>query len=166
MGTTRALGVAGVVVAAALGLAAGPGAQPAAAVIVPQHGMADIRIGMSEGQVRRELGRPVGVRRINNELGPFRVLRYRGLTVTLRQRGTPYQVSSVSTGARRERTRGGVGVGTPERLLRQRIRVARCASEFGFRSCRIGQLLPGRRVTDFRMRNGRVNQVQIGVVVD
>lgn len=148
-------------VAAAL---AAPGL--AGAVIVPQEGMAGVRLGMSEPQVRAELGPPVRVRRIASELGPFRVLLYRGLTVTLRSRGTPFRVSAVQTTGRRERTRAGVDVGSPERRVRATIARARCRTELGLRTCRVGALLPGRRVTDLQIRRGRVVRVTIGIVVD
>jgi hypothetical protein len=36
----------------------------------------------------------------------------------------------------------------------------------GFRHCFVGKFLPGRIVTDFRFRNGRVRTVSIGFVID
>jgi hypothetical protein len=43
----------------------------------------------------------------------------------------------------------------------------RCRTESGgFRHCWVGRFLPGRVVTDFRVRSGRVASVLIGYVLD
>ena len=42
----------------------------------------------------------------------------------------------------------------------------RCRTESGFRHCFVGRFLPGRRVTDFRIKAGRVTSVDVGFVID
>jgi hypothetical protein len=42
----------------------------------------------------------------------------------------------------------------------------RCRTESGFRHCFVGRFLPGRRVTDFRIRRGHVTSVQVAFVLD
>lgn len=161
-GTARAsLGrrTAGVlVVAAALAVPTG-----AAAAIVPQHGISGVRLGQTEAKVRDILGAPVRAVEGRNDFGRYRELRYRGLTVSL-QGGR--RVTAVSTGARRERTASGVGVGSTERQVRRGVRGVRCATSFGVRACVVGVQEPGRTVTVFAIEGGRVERVVVGYVID
>ena len=138
-------------------------AAPAQAVIVPQRSIAGVSIGATQAQVRAVLGTPLQVRRGRNEFGPYVDLGYRRLRVTFQG---ARRVTSVSTTRTAERTASGVGVGSTERVLLQRIRVVSCATNFGFRRCTVGDELPGRKVTAFHMKNGRVSRVTIGIVID
>ena len=147
-------------VAAAVGLALPAGA---GAVIVPQHGIAGVRIGQTEAKVRQVLGPPVRVVDRRNEFGRQRQLRYRGLTVTLQGLR---RVTSVFTRAPAERTPRGIGVGSTEADVRATVRGVRCRTLFGFRSCILGREEPGRRVASSDIRNGRVVRVLIGIVID
>ena len=65
-----------------------------------------------------------------------------------------------------ERTARGVGVGSTEAQVRARVAGVRCRTESGFRHCFVGRFLPGRRVTDFRIRRGHVTSVQVAFVLD
>ncbi len=147
---------------AALGLAAA--AAPAPAVIQLERGIAGARLGNTVEQVRAALGPPSRTVTGENAFGPFTELRYPGgLRVGL-QGGE--RVTRVSTTGLGDRTTSGVGVGSSERTLRARVPRVRCATEQGFRLCTRGRLAPGQRVTTFRIRGGRVTEVDVGLVID
>ncbi len=146
--------------AAVLALA---GAWDADATIRPQRGIAGVSLGMNAAQVRKVLGPPTIVRRGSTAFGPYREFRYRGLRVFFQG---VRAVTSITTTRRTERTPSGVGVGSSERELRRRIRRARCRTEFRVRRCVLGRFLPGERVTEFRLRRGRVAEVTVGLVID
>ena len=139
-------------------------AVPAArAVIVPQHGIAGVRLGMTQADVRAVLGPPRRVVRGSNEFGRYGEFRYRALRIVFQGERN---VTFVSTTRRSERTAGGIGVGSPQRRVRQAIPAVRCRSEDGARLCVLGKQLPGRRVTVFFMRRGHVARVDVGFVID
>lgn len=135
----------------------------APAAIVPQQSIAGVRLGMSRAQVRSVLGRARLVRRGSNEFGRVTELRYRRLAVVFQG---DVSVTSVRTSRRSERTGSGVGVGSTEAQLRAGVPGLRCRTEFGARHCSLGRFLPGRRVTDFRIRQGRAARVVLGFVID
>ena len=145
------------------GLAA-PG--PALRRIVPQVGIAGVRLLMTEPRVRGLLGPPLRtVRRKPEILGRSRELVYRGLRVSFPgwYGGNAIAIQAESE---RYRTRGGAGVGSTEVALTTALSGERCETSGEVRACRIGDELPGRTVTLFRLRDGRVSSVLIGIVID
>jgi hypothetical protein len=144
-------------------LAALVSAAVASAAIVPQRGIAGVRLEMTKAQVRAVLGAPRRAVHGSNEFGSFTVYRYRGLRITFQGNR---RVTDVFTTRPGERTARGVGVGSTEAQVRARVAGVRCRTESGFRHCFVGRFLPGRRVTDFRIRRGRVTSVDVGFVVD
>ena len=98
-----------------------------------------------------------------NEFGSFTVYRYRGLRVTFQGNRT---VTAILTTSASERTAAGVGVGSTEGQVRAKVAGVRCRTEAGFRHCFVGRFLPGKRVTDFRIKRGRVTSVQVAFVLD
>jgi hypothetical protein len=135
----------------------------ASAAIVPQRGIAGVRLEMTKAQVRAVLGAPRRAVHGSNEFGSFTIYRYRGLRVTFQGNRTVTDVFTMRPG---ERTARGVGVGSTEAQVRARVAGVRCGTEPGFRHCFVGRFLPGRRVTDFRIRRGHVTSVAVGFVVD
>lgn len=136
----------------------------AVATIVPQRGMAGVRIGMTQEQVRDVLGEPRRVVRNQNEFGPYTEFRYPYRVIVAFQGDAA--VTAVATTGRRERTSRGIGVGSTEAEVRARVRGVRCETFAAIRSCTVGSLAPGKRVTDFLLRNGRVVRVTVGIVID
>ena len=65
-----------------------------------------------------------------------------------------------------EQTASGVGVGSTKAQVKAGVPNVTCKNESGFKHCFVGEFLPGRTVTDFRLRNGRVSAVSIGFVID
>ena len=151
-----------VVLVAAFVVAVGaPGA--ARATIVVQKGIAGARLGMTKARVLAKLGRPPKRKSGTNDFGRWTAFVYPRVTVTF-QSGA--RVTSLRTTAFRERTSRGVGRGATEAQVRARVAGVHCRTEFGFRHCFLGRFLPGRVVTDFHIRRGRVRLVVIGYVLD
>jgi hypothetical protein len=134
------------------------------AMIQIDRGIAGARIGNTRAEVRAALGTPKRVRTGTNDFGPFTEYRYRGGIRVLFQGGT--SVSSVSTTGLGDRTARGIGVRSTERAVRRKVPGVTCQTTGGFRSCHTGDFLPGKRVTDFAIRNGRVTRVTVGIVID
>jgi hypothetical protein len=135
-----------------------------AAAIVPQQGIAGVGIGMSRAEVEAALGAPLRAVRGSNDFGRFTELVYPHLVrVTLQG---DEAVTAVRTTGRFERTAAGVGVGSTIGAVRARVDRVRCRTELGFRHCFVGRFVPGARVTDFAIRDGRVVRVVVGVVID
>ena len=149
------------VVAAVLVLALS--ASSARAVIVVQHSIAGVRLQMTKAQVRAKLGRPMRVHVGTDEFGTVTEKVYKRVTVTF-QSGD--RVTNVRTTSPLEQTASGVGVGSTKFQVKAKIPGATCTNESGFRHCFVGAFRPGRVVTDFRLRNGRVSEVSIGFVID
>jgi hypothetical protein len=149
-----------VAAAVLVALAAAAGAS---ATIVPQRGIAGVRLEMTKAQVRATLGAPRSAVHGSNEFGAFTIFRYRGLRVTFQGNR---RVTDVFTTRTTEKTARGVGVGSTESQVRTKVAGVRCRTESGFRHCFVGRFLPGRRVTDFRIRSGRVSSVHVGFVID
>jgi len=133
------------------------------ATIVPQRGIAGIRLWMSQAKVRSLLGKPASTKSGMNDFGAYTTLRYPGLVVTFQSNAA---VTSMSTTRRSEKTASGVGVGSTEAQVRARVKGVTCKTEFGSRHCYVGAFLIGHRVTDFFIKRGRVNRVNIGRIFD
>jgi len=135
----------------------------AEAVIVPQHSIAGVRLGMTEVQVRAKLGVPIRVRHGSNLFGSWRQLVYGRVDVSF-QSGK--KATSLTTKSKLERTPSGVGVGSTLTQLRAGLKGEICKKEFGVHHCWIGSWEPGRVISDFRLVRGRVSVVGIGYVFD
>lgn len=110
-------------------------------------GIGPIRLGMTEAQVRRALGRPDNVRRARAGRIHIVSLNYylRGeYRVTLRGPRGGVRVSLVGTISRQQRTPGGLGIGSSETRLRDTYPNLRCKDVRGTgggvirRECRVG----------------------------
>ena len=115
-----------------LGLAAGgpaEGASQATALIRPGVGIGKVRLGMTQAQVRRALGRHTVVNVRERRFGlTYLELAYDYSAYTVGFFGAPgkLRVVSVATSLRRERTRSGLGPGTSLRSLRRALRGEQC----------------------------------------
>ncbi|MFL6067410.1 MAG: hypothetical protein ACJ74N_06695 [Gaiellaceae bacterium] len=139
-------------------------ASSARAVIVVQRSIGGVKLQMTKAQVRAKLGRPMRVHVGSNEFGTFVEKVYKRVTVTF-QSGD--RVTNVSTTSPLEQTASGVGVGSTKSQVKTKVPNVTCKNESGFKHCFVGAFLPGRTVTDFRLRNnGRVSSVSIGFVID
>src|ERR671936_2613214 len=83
-------------------------AAPAQAVIRPQKGMAGVRLGMSQTQMRGVLGTPTRTKQGMNDFGPYTQFIYpHSITVTFQGNR---DVTGISTRGRTEKTERGIGV--------------------------------------------------------
>jgi hypothetical protein len=138
-------------------------ATSASAAIVPQQGIAGVKIGMTQAKVRSVLGKPSSVQRGKNDFGKYTQLRYPGLQVNFQGNAT---VTDVSTTRTSERTAAGIGVGSSELQVKGKVKGVKCATDNGFRHCYVGKLGAGQRVTDFSMKHGKVSRVDVSLVID
>lgn len=139
------------------------GAGRADATIVPQRGIAGAELFMTKPEVRGVLGAPDEILYSSSPFGRVTEFRYPGLKVFfLRHSGAV----AITTTRRTETTPAGAGVGSTRRELRTAHPAVRCRVEFGVDHCWLGRFLPGRKVTDFRIRDGEVTRVTVAVVVD
>src|ERR671936_2288726 len=99
----RLLCIALAAIAAALLVAA-----PVQAVIRPQKGMAGVRLGMSQTQMRDVLGEPLRTKQGTTDFGPFTQFIYpHSITVTFQGNR---DVTGISIRGRTEKTERGIGV--------------------------------------------------------
>ena len=149
-----------IVVGALVGLAL-PAAADARLVL--QQGMAGVRLDMTRAQVRAKLGAPLRIVHGTNEFGAYTDFRYRGPMRVVFQGNAG--ATGIETTGTRERTLLGVGVGSTEAAVRAKVDGVRCRTD-GVRHCFLGRFLPGRRVTDFFIRRGKVTRIVVGYVID
>jgi hypothetical protein len=150
--------VLGLVAACALVVVA-----PAPATIAIDRGIAGVNLGVSQAVVRAKLGRPRTVVHGKNEFGSYAEYRYGGYVVVFQNNGT---VTSVVTTLARERTAGGIGVGSDWSQVLARVPRVICEGVPRLGDCHVGELLPGKKVTDFFVRGGKVDRVVVAIVLD
>jgi hypothetical protein len=131
--------------------------------VVPQKGIAGVRLGLTQAQVKARVGLPAKVERGSNEIGSYTTYRYRTYRVTFFGGRNVTQVATLSP---RERTAAGVGVGSTRAAVVANVAGARCLRELGYDHCYVGTWKPGRVVTDFALEGGRVTRISIGYVID
>ena len=137
---------------------------PASAVIQPDRGIAGARLGNTKAQVQAALGKPGRIVNRRNTFGRYTTFRYAGgISVTFQGRR---RVTSVSTTGLGDRTSRGVGVGSPRRVVENRVRGVACETSGRLTLCHTGDFLPGERTTNFVIRKRRVIRVIVGIVID
>jgi hypothetical protein len=147
----------------AAGLAALVLAATATPAIVIGRGVAGVVLGMGQSAVRAKLGRPVRVVHAKNEFGSYTEFRYRGYVVDFQSNAS---ATAVVTTLARERTPAGIGVGSTWSQVRAKVPHVRCQGAPILGDCNVGDLLPGKTVTDFVFRHGKVSRVLVGIVLD
>lgn len=140
-------------------------AAPAGAVIRPQKGMAGVRLDMTQTQMRDVLGEPTRTKQGMNDFGPYTQFIYpHSIAVTFQGNR---RVTGISTRGRTEKTERGVGVGSTETAVRQKVGHVHCETIAGSHTCHVGSFEAGHRVTVFLIsKTGRVQTVTVGFVLD
>lgn len=144
-----------------------PAAAPRKPIVV-QGSIRGVALGMTPSEVRARLGPPASTRvEMSPIVGKIRIWRYHGLRVSFDSVRAGRTVLSVSSTSRRDRTAAGVGVDSSEADVKRLVRSVRCMTRYGYRSCIVGSLRPGRVVTDFSISGAqKVSRVTLSRVVD
>jgi hypothetical protein len=138
-------------------------APSAGAVIQLDRAISGARIDNTKAEVRAALGKPRRVIKREGEFGPTTEFRYRG---GLRVLFLGRRVTLVSTTGLGDRTNSGVGVGSRERRVRNRVPDVKCETFEGTRICSRGAEQVGERGTFFFIEGGRVTRVDVAVLID
>jgi hypothetical protein len=138
-------------------------APSAGAVIQLDRAISGARIDNTKSEVRAALGKPRGVTKRNGEFGPTTEYRYRGGLRVLFLRN---RVTLVGTTGLGDRTNRGVGVGSTETRVENRVPGVACETFDSTRICSRGAEQPGERGTFFFIRQGRVTRVDVAVLID
>jgi hypothetical protein len=139
-------------------------APSAHALIQVDAGIAGARLGATREQVRAALGKPIKIRTLKNDFGPYVEYRFSGgIRVTFQGKTN---VTAVTTTGKSDFTTGGIGVGSTENQVQEKIKGVKCEGVGTARSCHTGEFAGGKTVTDFRIENGNVSSVTVGVVID
>jgi hypothetical protein len=139
-------------------------APSAQALIQIDAGIAGARLGATRDQVRAALGKPIKIRTLKNDFGPYVEYRYSGgIRVTFQGKTN---VTAVTTTGKSDLTTGAIGVGSTENQVQASVKGVKCEGVGTARSCHTGEFKAGRTVTDFRIENGNVTSVTVGVVID
>ncbi|HMS62779.1 MAG TPA: hypothetical protein PKD63_10905 [Solirubrobacteraceae bacterium] len=136
--------------------------------IVVQASIRGVALGMTPTEVRSALGAPTASAVTPNPIiGKVRIWRYPGLRIMFDSVKAGRTVLSVTSTSRADRTAAGVGVGARETAVQRGVPGVRCATRYGYRSCTVGGVKPGRVVTDFSISGaGKVTRVTLSRVVD
>jgi hypothetical protein len=140
-------------------------APAAMAIIQVQRGISGVALGMTPAQVKAGLGVPPKVKKGTNDFGKFTQFLYAGGTLTVTFQGNT-DVTGVAITGQTDKTPSGVGVGSTETAVKKGVKGVACHTAAGTRSCDVGKLLPGHRVTDFLLKAGKVVRVTVGFVID
>ncbi len=135
----------------------------AGALIQVDRGIAGVRLENTRAEVRAALGPPASTRSGSNEFGEFVQYRYRGGIRVLFLRN---RVSLVGTTGLGDRTNSGIGVGSSEQRVRNRIPGIDCETFGSTRICSRGAEQPGERGTFFFIRQGRVTRAEVALLID
>lgn len=141
---------------------------PRALNLVPQVSIRGVMLGMTPDQVVAKLGKPdESLQRKHPILGKTRILRFGLLKVVFDGVTATSAAVTMTTTSRRERTAAGVGVGSRETVVRQRVAGVKCLKEYGYRHCFVGIQKAGRVVTDFSLSTARrVTRISLSRVID
>ena len=133
-------------------------------MIQVDRGIAGARLGNTRAEVRAALGTPAKTTSGTNEFGPWIQYTFSGGVRVFFQNKT--SVTSVDTTGLGDRTSKGVGVGSSEAAVKAKVPGVKCESLGSARSCHTNDFLPGKRITDFRIKSGKVTSVSVGFVID
>jgi hypothetical protein len=148
-------------------------AAPATATIVPNQGMAGVRLGQCQQQVIDILGFPDRTFGSHDFAGIKSSYYYNAEALKLEFRrgaGECLVLSSIRTRSGEERTKEGVGKGTKQKALRAKLKGEKCRTfkqPTRIRICWIGSRIPSKPLTEFRIDSkGRVNNVSVRTLID
>lgn len=128
-------------------------------------GIDGAKIGQTKTQIKAVLGNPSQTVNGMNDFGAFTEYRYTNEKLRVVFQGNA-GATLLETKGLGDRTASGVGVGSTETFLKAKLAGEVCSTSGGVRSCHIGTLTAGHRVTDFFIVSGKVSRVSMGIVID
>lgn len=149
-----------VLVTVAAALLSAPAAE---AVIQLDRAVSGARLGNSKAEVRTALGKPRRVIHRDGLFGPTTEFRYRGGIRVIFLNGRATLAGTRGPG---DRTNRGVGVGSSERAVENKVPGVTCETFEGTRICSRGAEQPGERGTFFFLRGGRVTRAEVAILID
>ena len=137
---------------------------PAAdAMVQLDRAISGARLGNTKSEVRAALGKPRRVIHRDSLFGPTTQFRYRGgLRVTF----LSGRVTLASTTGLGDRTRRGVGVGSSEQTVKDKVPGVTCETFEGTRICSRGAEQPGERGSFFFIEQDKVTRVDVAILID
>ena len=138
-------------------------APAAEAMIQLDRAISGARIQNTKSEVRAALGAPRKVIDDVGEFGPTTEFRYGG---GLRVHFLSGRVTLVRTTGLGDRTKRGVGVGSTESAVKDKVPGVTCETTSGIRFCSRGAEQPGERGTFFYLERGKVTRVDVAIVID
>lgn len=128
-------------------------------------GIDGVKIGQTQAQVRANLGKPTRTVKGTDQISSFTEFRYTALKMVVRFQDNT-NVTNITTTGLGDRTSTGVGVGSTEAEVKKGVKGVKCEQVDSTR--RICLIFVNRtaRGTTFRLRNGKVNEINVGVVAD
>jgi hypothetical protein len=140
-------------------------ATPAQARIVVNQRIGPVKLSLSDDQVIDRLGRPDSVTRKEVDFGgPSKTFHYtaRRLTVKFYDIEEPRVAWSVTTKSAGQRTKSGLGVGSPLESVQRKLTGERCHVQGGDGSCAVIRRKQfANRKTVFHIAGGRVSAVTL-----
>jgi hypothetical protein len=136
----------------------------AQAMVQVDRGIAGARLGNTRAEVRAALGTPSKTTSGTNEFGAWVQYTFSGGVRVIFQGKT--RDTSVQTTRHGDPTSKGVGVGSSEAAVKAKVPGVKCENLGSARSCHTNDFLPGKRITDFRIKSGKVSSVSVGFVID
>ena len=101
------------------------------------------------------------IKRTTNDLGTFTTVRYAGHHVDVMYRGS--QSVFAKTTSPHYGTTKGIYVTASKADLKRTYPAAKCPTAT---LCTLGRLNPGNRVTEFRLKRGKITSIGVGIVLD
>jgi hypothetical protein len=138
-------------------------APSAEAVIQLDRAVSGARLGNSKSEVRTALGKPRRVINRDGLFGPTTEFRYRGGLRVLFLNG---RVTLAGTTGKGDRTNRGVGVGSSEQAVENKVPGITCETFEGTRICSRGAEQPGEKGTFFFLRGGKVVRAEVAILID
>ena len=138
-------------------------APAAEAVIQLDRAISGARLGNTKDEVRAALGKPRKVFKRDGEFGPTTEFRYRGGLRVIFLSG---RVTLAGTTGLGDRTNRGVGVGSTEQAVKNKVPGVTCETFEGTRICSRGAEQVGARGTFFFVEQGKVTRVDVAILID
>ena len=126
-------------------------------------GIDGVKIGQTQAQVRANLGKPGSVKNGADQVSTYTIMRYPALKMTIELRGTVVSIRSTGLG---DRTSSGVGVGSTEAALKQKVSNVSCEKVSSIKRICFTKPTNDGRSTTFRLTSGKIVEIDVSILAD